>query len=366
MTTPVNFFNLSLAELRQFFTDIGEKPYRATQLMKWVYHRGVIDITQMTDLSKVLRDRLPALLEFRLPEVAMEKVSHDGTRKWLVRVDERNSVEMVFIPETDRGTLCISSQVGCAIDCTFCSTGKQGYSRNLQTYEIIGQLWLANKQLGYYEGPHDNRIITNVVMMGMGEPLQNFDNVVRAMDLMKEDLAFNLSTKRVTLSTSGIVPAIDKLAATTRVSLAVSLHAPGNPLRDVLVPINRSYPIEELLDACARYSRTNNDDPITFEYVMLAGVNDSEKEARQLAALLRGFPAKINLIPFNPFPGSDYTCSKKQDIDRFRDILMQSGLITITRKTRGDDIDAACGQLVGQVMARAKRHQKSAQMEIRT
>lgn len=365
-TTPVNFFNLSLAELRQFFTDIGEKPFRATQLMKWVYHHGVIDIAQMTDLSKALRERLPALLEFRLPEIVMEKISHDGTRKWLLRVDERNSVEMVFIPETDRGTLCISSQVGCAIDCTFCSTGKQGYSRNLETFEIIGQLWLANRQLGYYAGHHENRIITNVVMMGMGEPLMNFDNVVRAMDLMKEDLAFNLSTKRVTLSTSGIVPAIDRLAATTRVSLAVSLHAPNDALRDVLVPINRTYNIKELLDACRRYSETNNGDPITFEYVMLAGVNDSETHARELATLLRGLPAKINLIPFNPFPGADYTCSRKQDIDRFRDILMQSGLITITRKTRGDDIDAACGQLVGQVLAKAKRHRKPAPVEMRT
>jgi len=366
VTTPANFFNLTLPELQQFFIDLDEKPYRATQIMKWVYHRGVIDITQMTDLSKVLRDKLVNLLQFRLPEIESEKISHDGTRKWLIRVDEKNCIEMVFIPETDRGTLCVSSQVGCALDCSFCSTGKQGFSRNLHQFEIIGQVWLANTRLGYYNGPQGNRIITNVVMMGMGEPLLNFDNVVRATDLMKDDLGFNLSTKRVTLSTSGVVPTIDKLAATTRVALAVSLHAPNDPLRDVLVPINRSYPISALLDACRRYSQTNNDDPITFEYVMLAGINDSEKEARQLATLLKDFPAKINLIPFNPFPDSGYTCSRKQDIDRFRDILMQSGLITITRKTRGDDIDAACGQLVGQVVARAQRYHKTAQVELRT
>ena len=366
MTNPVNFFSLTLPELKQFFADLGEKPFRATQLMKWVYHHGVTDIGQMTDLSKVLRERLVNLLEFKLPEIESELISHDGTRKWLLRVDERNCIEMVFIPETDRGTLCISSQVGCALDCSFCSTGKQGFSRNLHLNEIIGQLWLANTRLGYYKGLQGNRIITNVVMMGMGEPLLNFDNVVKAMDLMKDDLGFNLSTKRVTLSTSGVVPAIDKLAAATRVSLAISLHAPNDPLRDVLVPINRSYPINELLEACQRYSKTNNDDSITFEYVMLAGINDSEKEARQLAALLRGYPAKINLIPFNPFPESGYTCSRKQDIDRFRDILMQSGLITITRKTRGDDIDAACGQLVGKVLARAQRYHRTAQAENRT
>ena len=365
-TTPANFFDLTLPELQQFFVDLGEKPYRATQIMKWVYHHGVIDITQMTDLSKVLRDRLAGLLYFKLPEIEEEKISNDGTRKWLLRVDPLNCIEMVFIPETDRGTLCVSSQVGCALDCSFCSTGKQGFSRNLELFEIIGQVWLANTRLGYFKGPKENRMITNVVMMGMGEPLLNFENVVKAMDLMKDDLGFNLSTKRVTLSTSGVVPTMDKLATATRVSLAVSLHAANDPLRDVLVPINRSYPINELLAACKRYSQTNNDDPITFEYVMLAGINDSEKDARQLAGLLHGFPAKINLIPFNPFPGSGYTCSRRQDIDRFRDILMQSGLITITRKTRGDDIDAACGQLVGQVVARAKRYQKTAQVEART
>jgi 23S rRNA (adenine2503-C2)-methyltransferase len=362
--TATNFFKLTFPELREFFTNMGEKTYRATQLMKWVYHHGVIDVTRMTDVSKSLRDKLVDLLSFDLPVIESEKISNDGTRKWLLRVDERNCIEMVFIPEIDRGTLCVSSQVGCALNCTFCSTGKQGFSRNLDTHEIIGQVWLAARQLDHFN--KDKRVISNVVMMGMGEPLLNFDNVVKAMDLMKDDLGFNLSTKRVTLSTAGVVPAIDKLAAATRVSLAVSLHAPNNELRDILVPINRSYPISELIAACRRYSVTNNNDPITFEYVMLENVNDSEKEARQLAGLLRGFPAKINLIPFNPFPDSGYTCSKKKDIDSFREILMNSGLITITRKTRGDDIDAACGQLVGQVVARAKRLQKSGPAAIRT
>lgn len=359
MEPVTNFFSLGLPALREFFADIGEKPYRATQLMKWVYHHGVTDLAQMTDLGKSLRDRLHTLLSFDLPDIVSGKISVDGTRKWLMRVDNDNCIETVFIPETDRGTLCVSSQVGCALDCKFCSTGKQGFSRNLGAAEIIGQVWLANKELGYFN--QRNRIITNVVMMGMGEPLLNFDNVVTAMDLMKDDLGFGLSTKRVTLSTSGIVPAMDRLAATTKVSLAVSLHAPDDELRNLLVPINRSYPVAELLEACRRYSRTNNDDPVTFEYVMLAGVNDGIKEARQLASLLQGVPAKINLIPFNPFPDSGYTCSLKEDIERFRDVLVKAGHITITRKTRGDDIDAACGQLVGQVVARARRFQKPVQ-----
>jgi len=363
MQPVLNFFNLSQSELREFFTGIGEKPYRAEQMMKWVYHHGVIDIEQMTDISKPLRSKLTTLFSFDLPAIESEKISNDGTRKWLLRVDEHNCIEMVFIPETDRGTLCVSSQVGCALDCKFCSTGKQGFSRNLQTHEIIGQLWLANNQLGYFK-ERTNRIITNVVMMGMGEPLLNFDNVVKAMDLMKHDLGFNLSTKRVTLSTAGVVPGIDKLSAASKVSLAVSLHAPNDALRDVLVPINRSFPINQLLAACKRYSDVNNADPITFEYVMLADINDSEQEARQLVALLQGIPAKVNLIPFNPFPGAGYTCSAQKVIDKFRDILMYSGIITITRKTRGDDIDAACGQLVGQVIARAKRMQKAGQLEI--
>ncbi|NNE37215.1 MAG: 23S rRNA (adenine(2503)-C(2))-methyltransferase RlmN [Gammaproteobacteria bacterium] len=359
---PVNFFNLTHEALRSFFTDMGEKPYRATQVMKWVYHHGVIDLELMTDLSKDLRQRLEGLLVFDLLKIETEKISNDGTRKWLMRVDEKNCIESVFIPETDRGTLCVSSQVGCPLDCSFCSTGKQGFSRNLSMADIIGQVWLANRELGYFG--QRNRIITNVVMMGMGEPLLNFENVTAAMDLMKDDLGFGLSTKRVTLSTAGVVPGIDRLAQTTRVSLAVSLHAPNNPLRDTLVPLNRSYPIKALLEACHRYSETNQGDPITFEYVMLANINDSAAHAHELGRLLRGFPAKINLIPFNPFPGSGYTCSSKPDLDRFREILMEYELITITRKTRGDDIDAACGQLVGQVVAKAKRNQMKTEMEI--
>ena len=363
---PINFFEQTQESLQAFFTGMDEKPYRATQLMKWVYHHGVTDIHEMTNLSKELRGKLVDLVYFKLPEVLSEQVSHDGTRKWLLKVDDHNSIEMVFIPEPDRGTLCVSSQVGCPLDCRFCSTGKQGFSRNLAVHEIIGQVWLANNEKGYFRQHHSERIITNVVMMGMGEPLLNFDNVVAAMNLMKDDLGFGLSSRRVTLSTAGVVPALDKLSQTTKVSLAVSLHASNNEVRNVLVPINRSYPIEELLAACQRYSRNNNDDPITFEYVMLDGINDSEQEARQLAGLIKGFPAKINLIPFNPFPDSGYTCSPRHVIDRFREILIQHGLVTITRKTRGTDIDAACGQLVGQVMAKAKRHRNSVNLEVHT
>jgi 23S rRNA (adenine2503-C2)-methyltransferase len=357
----INFFKLTHAGLLEYFSSIGEKPYRATQMMKWVYHHGEIDIEKMTDISKSLRTKLLDVFCFDLPEIVSEMTSNDGTRKWLIRVDDKNCIETVFIPEADRGTLCVSSQVGCALDCSFCSTGKQGFSRNLELNEIIGQVWLANDQIGYFS--KSNRIITNVVMMGMGEPLLNFKNVTDAMDIMKADLGFNLSAKRVTLSTAGVVPGMDKLSATTRVSLAVSLHASRDELRDVLVPINRSYPIKELMAACERYSKANNGDSITFEYVMLENINDSEADAHELARLIKGFPAKINLIPFNPFPESGYTCSRRSDIDKFREILMQHGIITITRKTRGDDIDAACGQLVGQVVARAKRFQTKGQME---
>ncbi len=352
MTDQVNLFELDRTAMREFFSGMEEKPYRATQVMKWLYHHGVTDIGSMTDISLKLRDRLSEVACFSLPEIASEQVSSDGTHKWLLRVDGNNAVETVFIPETDRGTLCVSSQVGCALDCSFCSTGKQGFSRNLTVAEIIGQVWLANRQLGYFNGR--SRRISNIVMMGMGEPLLNFENVTGAMSLMTDDLGFGLAGKRVTLSTAGVVPAIDKLSHRCRVSLAVSLHAPNDELRDELVPINRHYPIRDLLAACDRYSHALGE-PITYEYVMLTGVNDGEAEARQLARLLRGRPAKINLIPFNPFPGSGYTRSAKPNIDRFREILVDSGLITITRKTRGDDIDAACGQLVGKVVPRARR-----------
>ena len=339
--------------MRDFFARMEEKPFRATQVMKWVYHRGTTNIEQMTDLSKVLRQQLPESSHFGLPEIASEQISNDGTRKWLMRVDDLNCVETVFIPEADRGTLCISSQVGCPLDCSFCSTGKQGFNRNLKVAEIIGQLWLANERLGHFQD--QKRVISNVVMMGMGEPLLNFDNVITAMELMTDDLGFNLANKRVTLSTAGIVPGIDKLSKISKVSLAVSLHAANDELRNVLVPINKRYNISELLDACRRYADERDGDPITFEYVMLKGINDSAADARQLAKILKGIPAKINLIPFNPFPESGYTRSSQSTIDQFRDILVTAGLITITRKTRGDDIDAACGQLVGQVVPRAKR-----------
>lgn len=355
-----NFFNLNLSAIRDFFTAMGEKPYRATQVMKWIYHHGVIDVNQMTDLGLALRERLSETVSFPLPEIVSEKESKDGTRKWLLRVDEKNCIETVFIPETDRGTLCVSSQVGCALDCSFCSTGKQGFNRNLGVAEIIGQVWLASKALGSFN--QRQRIITNIVMMGMGEPLLNFDNAVAAMELMTDDLGFGLAKKRVTLSTAGVVPGIDRLAASIYVSLAISLHAPNDELRNKLVPINRRYPIKELLAACSRYYQATGEH-ITFEYVLLDGVNDSDREARQLAALLKDFPAKINLIPFNPFTGSGYTRPSTVNIDRFRDILINAGLITITRKTRGDDIDAACGQLVGQVLPRAMRLRRRAQTE---
>ena len=353
--TLTNFFDLNQDAMREYFTHMAEKPYRAVQVMKWIYYRGVTDIEQMTDLGKGLRNELGCKTCFQVPRVVSERLSLDGTRKWLMEVDGHNSVETVFIPESDRGTLCVSSQVGCPLDCRFCSTGKQGFNRNLGVAEIIGQLWLANQQLGYFGGRE--RIISNVVMMGMGEPLLNFNNVVTAMDIMKDDLGFGLSHKRVTLSTAGVVPGIDKLARATRVSLAVSLHAPVDELRDVLVPINRRYPLAELMAACRRYAQVNSGDPITFEYVMLDGINDSPAEARQLAGLLRGLPAKVNLIPFNPFPGASYTRSSQQTIDCFRAILVNAGIITITRKTRGEDIEAACGQLVGKVVPRAARLQ---------
>ena len=339
--------------MREFFVRMEEKPFRATQLMKWLYHRGTTDINAMSDLGKVLRRHLLQSAHLALPRIVSEQVSNDGTRKWLMQVDEKNCVETVFIPETDRGTLCISSQVGCPLDCRFCATGKQGFNRNLGVAEIIGQLWLANQRLGHFQT--QRRMISNVVMMGMGEPLLNFAHVTTAMALMTDELGFNLANRRITLSTAGVVPGIDKLGKISKVSLAVSLHATNDELRDRLVPINRHYPLSELLGACRRYAKARDGEPITFEYVMLKGINDSAADARQLAGILKGIPAKINLIPFNSFPESGYTCSLQSIIDQFRDILMAAGLITMTRKTRGDDIDAACGQLVGQVVTRASR-----------
>jgi len=302
----------------------------------------------MTNLSKVLRARLEDSCEIRPPEIVHEQISADGTCKWVLQTDAQNRIETVFIPEEGRGTLCVSSQVGCALECSFCSTARQGFNRNLSTAEIIGQLWVAQRELGI-------GAVTNVVLMGMGEPLLNFNNVVAAIDLMLDDHAYGLSKRRVTLSTSGIVPALDKLAEVSEVSLAVSLHAPTDELRDELVPINRKYPIRELLAACKRYVGRDHRRKVTIEYVMLDGVNDTPAHARQLVRVLSQVPSKVNLIPFNPFPGSGYRCSSREAIQRFSDILQAGGLITTTRKTRGDDIDAACGQLVGQVRDRTRR-----------
>ena len=351
--TP-NLFNMDRHTMAAFFTDMGEQGFRASQVIKWLYQQGCTDLDEMTNLSKELRAKLANTTSLDLPVIVNEQVSSDGTRKWLIRIDEKNCIETVFIPEKDRGTLCVSSQAGCALDCSFCATAQQGFNRNLSVSEIIGQVWLANQALGYFES--GNRIISNVVMMGMGEPLMNLDNVVSALDIMMDDMAFGLAHRRVTVSTSGIVPAIYRLATQTSASLAVSLHAASNALRNELVPINRTYPLEKLMEACLEFSKARAGEPVTFEYVMLEDVNDSEKDAGELVQVIRGIPAKVNLIPFNPFPGTVYRCPDTGVINRFREILMNAGIITITRKTRGDDIAAACGQLVGQVHARARKH----------
>jgi 23S rRNA (adenine2503-C2)-methyltransferase len=349
----VNLLGLDQEALRGFCAGLGEKPYRARQLLRWIHHAGVDDFSAMTDMSRPLRERLARSAAIAAPRVLRDTTAEDGTRKWLLDVGTGNAIETVFIPEANRGTLCVSSQAGCALACSFCSTGKQGFNRNLTVEEIIGQLWLANKSLG--RGVTEERPISNVVMMGMGEPLANFDNVVAAMRLMLDDSAYGLSRRRVTLSTAGLVPGIDRLGEACPVALAVSLHAPNDALRDELVPINRKYPIRELLAACLRYLSKAPRDFVTFEYVMLAGVNDSVGQARELAALVRDVPCKFNLIPFNPFPGVDYQRSTPDAIARFRDVLMQAGLVATVRKTRGDDIAAACGQLAGRVQDRTRR-----------
>ncbi|MBI2397926.1 MAG: 23S rRNA (adenine(2503)-C(2))-methyltransferase RlmN [Xanthomonadales bacterium] len=351
--TRVNLFDLDRAGLQQFFVGIGEKKYRAEQVMKWLYHQQVDRFDAMTDVGRALRTRLQECAELVLPKVMHEQQSADGTTKWVLALAGGNAIEMVYIPETGRGTLCVSSQVGCSLNCSFCSTAKQGFNRNLATSEIIGQVWIANqrlKALGRGERP-----LTNVVMMGMGEPLLNFENVVAAMDLMRDDFAFGLANKRVTLSTAGLVPMIDALSARSDVSLAVSLHAPNDALRDQLVPLNRKYPIAELLAACNRYVAKRPRAAITFEYTLMKGVNDHPEHARALVKLLRRVPSKLNLIPFNPFPGADYERSDAETIEAFKRIVMEAGLIATVRRTRGDDIDAACGQLVGQVLDRTRR-----------
>ena len=343
----INLLDLDRKGLISFFVELGEKPFRATQIMKWIYQQGIFDFSQMTNLSKDLRQHLTDIACLTLPEIQTEQVSKDGTRKWLVRLDSGNSIEMVLIPEEERNTLCISSQVGCALDCKFCATGKMGFKRNLTTAEIVGQLWLAEQIIIADGQVRENfkHAITNVVIMGMGEPLINFDNIVKAIHIMLDDFGYGLSHRRVTLSTVGIIPALKKLKEQCPVSLAISLHAPNDILRDQLVPINKKYPLAELIAACRDYAQGKRH--VTFEYVMLKDINDSINHAQELVKLLRGIPAKINLIPFNPFPNIDYQCSTLETIDNFRDILVQAGLITVTRKIRGDDINAACGQLAG-------------------
>lgn len=361
----INLLDLDSAGLARFCLEMGEKPYRAKQLLRWIHQLGKPDFTEMSDLAKVFREKLAAHAIIRSPEVISDHIAMDGTRKWLLSTGAGNAVEMVFIPEVNRGTLCISSQVGCALACSFCSTGRQGFNRNLTVAEIIGQLWWANRMLKTdrkdvcatldSQKNDAGRVISNVVLMGMGEPLANLENVVTALDLMLDDHAYGLSRRRVTVSTSGLVPAMDRLRERCPVALAVSLHAPNDPLRDELVPINRKYPIKMLLAACERYLQAAPRDFITFEYVMLDDVNDRIEHARELVRLVKGIPCKLNLIPFNSFSGSGYRRSSPEAIRAFRDVLMQADLVTTVRKTRGDDIDAACGQLAGQVLDKTRR-----------
>ena len=350
-----NLLDLDGEGLTAWFAEQGEKPFRAKQVLRWIHRSGVADFDAMTDIAKSLREKLKARAVVAPPTVVSDKISEDGTRKFLIDVGNGNAVETVFIPEGDRGTLCVSTQAGCALDCAFCSTGKQGFNRNLTVAEIIGQLWLANHALGAVHG--DERVISNVVLMGMGEPLANFENTVTALHLMLDDNAYGLSRRRVTVSTSGLVPVMDRLRDECPVALAVSLHAPSDRLRDELVPINEKYPLKELMAACQRYLEKSPRDFLTFEYVMLDGINDSEAHARQLLALVKSVHCKFNLIPFNPFPGSPFNRSPAERVRRFADILMAAGIVTTTRKTRGDDIDAACGQLAGQVKDKTKRTQ---------
>jgi 23S rRNA (adenine2503-C2)-methyltransferase len=350
---PVNLLGLDRAALTAFFAELGERSYRTEQVMKWIYHRHVLDIDSMTDLSRKLRDRLNQVACVELPEVVTEQRSVDGTRKWAIRVHNGNCVEAVLIPDRGRNTLCVSSQVGCVLDCSFCSTGKQGFNGNLTAAEIVGQVLLVARELA---GEGDERGVTNVVLMGMGEPLLNFDNVLAATNLMMDDWAFGISKRRVTVSTAGVVPAIYRLAEHSDVALAVSLHAPDDALRNELVPINRKYPIAELLEACRHYlGGLGEKRSVTIEYTLLAGVNDTLAHARALAELLRDVRCKINLIPFNPFPGSGYQAPSEADVRRFQTYLLNQGYATMLRSTRGDDIDAACGQLVGQVQDRTRR-----------
>ncbi len=357
-TDKVNLLGLTQPQLESFFESIGEKRFRAGQVMKWIHHFGIDDFDAMSNLGKALKEKLKAAAEIRGPEIVSEDISRDGTRKWVIRVASGSCVETVYIPQNGRGTLCVSSQAGCALYCSFCSTGKQGFNSNLTAAEVIGQVWIANKSFGSVPAKID-RAITNVVMMGMGEPLLNFDNVVAAMRIMMDDLGYGISKRKVTLSTSGVVPMIEELAKQIDVSLALSLHAPNDELRNELVPINRKYPLAMLLDACQRYiGQLGEKRVLTIEYTLLKDVNDLPEHALQMIELLRNVPCKINLIPFNPFPHSGYERPSKNATRRFQELLQQAGFNVTVRTTRGDDIDAACGQLVGQVMDRTRRSQR--------
>ena len=354
-----NLLGFSASRLGDFFDEMGEKRFRATQIIKWIHQMGECDFDQMTNISKDLRERLKDIAEIKLPEVVSCQDSVDGTRKWLIRVDGGSCIEMVYIPERERGTLCVSSQIGCALDCSFCATGKQGFNRDLTAAEIIGQLWIAADSFDQFD-PKAKRRVTNVVMMGMGEPLMNFDNVVDAMSIMLEDNAYGLSKRRVTLSTAGVVPALDKLSDVSDVSLAISLHAPNDELRNQLVPINRKYPLVDFIESARNYidKMPDNRRKATVEYTLMDQVNDRTEHARELAVLLKDLPCKINLIPFNPFPGTEYKRVSNTALNRFRDILAGEGYTVTVRTTRGDDIAAACGQLAGEVNDRTKRQER--------
>lgn len=366
MTALTNLLDFDPAQLVTYCGELGEKPFRAKQLQRWIHQFGAQDFSEMTDLAKSLREKLSGRATITAPAAISDHTSADGTRKWLVDVGNGNAVETVFIPEENRGTLCVSTQAGCAVNCRFCSTGKQGFNRNLSVSEIIGQLWMAEFELrrtkGIEPGPKGERQITNVVMMGMGEPLLNFEPTVTALKLMLDDNAYGLSRRRVTVSTSGVVPMIDKLAKECPVALAVSLHASNDALRDGLVPLNKKYPLHELMDACRRYLDYAPRDFITFEYCMLDGVNDTDQHARELVQLVKTVPCKFNLIPFNPFPESGLKRSPNARIKVFAQILMDAGIVTTVRKTRGDDIDAACGQLAGEVQDRTRVQERMQQM----
>jgi 23S rRNA (adenine2503-C2)-methyltransferase len=354
--TKINLLDYTLEQLGEFFEQLGEKKFRARQVFRWLHLFGACDFEQMTDIAKSLRIKLQQMAEIRAPNLVAENNASDGVIKWALEVGDGNKIETVFIPDGERGTLCVSSQVGCALECQFCSTARQGFNRNLTAGEIIGQLWWANKRLG--RDPRGEKLITNVVMMGMGEPLANYENVVDALKIMLDDNAYNLSKKKLTLSTSGMIPALDRLKEDCPVALAVSLHASNDKVRDEIVPLNKKYPIKDLLAACQRYLTTSPKNFVTFEYVMLKGINDKLEHAEELAQLVRGIECKFNLIPFNPFPNAGFESSSWNQILKFQKVLQNAGYITTVRKTRGEDIDAACGQLVGKVNDRTKRQEK--------